>query len=71
MEDLKIKKSKYGHGMSYNEWAETFNVGSGYVTKPELFEKNVGCGIKPVGVANYINETKLERFFRILTYKLK
>lgn len=70
MDKLNVKKSNYSHRMSYNEWAKEFNVGSGYVEPTKYYQGNPGPGIKPIGVANYLDETPFERFFRILFNKL-
>ncbi len=71
MEKLNVKPSKYKHRMSYNEWTKEFRVGSGYVEPTKFYQGNPGPGIQPIGVARIINETPFERFFRILTNKLK
>jgi hypothetical protein len=71
MEKLNVKPSNHKHLMSYNDWAREFNVGSGYVEPTKYFQGNPGPGIQPMGVAKIINETSIERFFRILYNKLK
>jgi len=70
MNNLKLKETKYTHRMNYNEWVKEFNVGSGYIQPTKYYQGNVGPGIKPIGVANYLTEKSFQRFFRIIFNKL-
>lgn len=71
MEKLNVKKSNFKPEMDYNEWAKKFNVGSGYVQPTKYFQGHTNWSMKPIGVAKYINETPIERFFRVLFNKFK
>lgn len=68
---LNVQPSKYTHKMSYNEWTKHFNVGGGYVEPTKYFQGHTNWSMKPIGVAKYINETPIERFFRVLFNKIK
>jgi len=46
-ENLKVKVSKFKSDLSFNEWAEKYRVGHGYVEPTKYFQGNVGAGIHP------------------------
>ncbi len=46
-ENLKVKVSKFKSDLSFNEWAEQYKVGHGYVEPTKYFQGNVGAGIQP------------------------
>jgi phage host-nuclease inhibitor protein Gam len=70
MEKLNVRPSKYKHRLTYNEWTKEFRVGSGYVEPSKLYQGNPSCGIRPIGVAKYLEETPIERFIRLFFNKL-
>ena len=70
MENLRVKQSQYKSELSFNEWVMKYNVSGGYQEKTNYYQGNPSCGIRPIGVAKYINETPFERFVRVLLTKL-
>jgi hypothetical protein len=46
-ENLKVKVSKFKSDLSFNEWAEQYKVGHGYIQPTKYFQGNVGAGIHP------------------------
>ncbi len=46
-ENLKVKVSKFKSDLSFNEWAEQYKVGHGYIEPTKYFQGNVGAGIQP------------------------
>ncbi len=46
-ENLRVKVSKFKSDLSFNEWAEKYRVGHGYVEPTKYFQGNVGAGIQP------------------------
>ena len=67
---LNCKMSTFKPTMTYNEWTKHFNVGGGYVEPTKYFQGNPSWNTKPIGVARYIHELPIERFFRVLFSKL-
>lgn len=70
MENLKLKSSDYQRELSFNEWVEKYNVSSGHQVKTEYYQGNPSSGIKPIGVAKYLDETTFERFLRVMFNKI-
>ena len=70
MENLKVKTSQYKRELSFNEWVTKYNVSSGHQVKTDYYQGNPSCGIQPIGVAKYLNETPFQRFIRVLFIKL-
>jgi hypothetical protein len=70
MENLKVKTSEYKRELSFNEWVTRYNVSSGHQVKTNYYQGNPSCGIKPIGVAKYLDETPFERFVRVLFTKI-
>jgi hypothetical protein len=70
MENLKVKTSEYKRELSFNEWVMRYNVSSGHQVKTNYYQGNPSCGIKPIGVAKYLDETPFERFVRVLFTKI-
>lgn len=66
-----LKDCTFKRELSFNEWTKEFNVCGNYHEPIKYFEKNPSCGIRPIGVAKYMEETKTSRIFRILFSKLK
>ena len=66
MENLKVTERE----MSFNEWVVKFNVSSQHQIKTDYYQGNPSVGIKPVGVAKYLDETPFERFLRVLFIKI-
>lgn len=66
MENQKVTERE----MSFNEWVVKFNVSSSHQIKTDYYQKNPSCGIRPVGVAKYLDETPFERFVRVLFNKI-
>jgi hypothetical protein len=66
MENLKVTERE----MSLNEWVVKFNVSSQHQKKTDYYQGNPSVGIKPVGVAKYLDETPFERFLRVLFIKI-
>ena len=44
---LKCKPSQFKTEMSFNEWAEKYNVGRGYVPPTKYFQGNPSAGYVP------------------------
>jgi hypothetical protein len=70
MENLKLKSSDYQRELSFNEWVEKYNVSSQHQVKTEYYQGNPSGGIKPIGVAKYLDETTFERFLRVMFNKI-
>jgi hypothetical protein len=70
MENLKVKTSEYKRELSFNEWVTRYNVSSGHQVKTNYYQGNPSCGIKPIGVAKYLDESPFERFVRVLFTKI-
>ena len=66
MENLKVTERE----MSFNEWVKEFNVSSQHQLKTDYYQGNPSSGIKPIGVAKYLDETPFERFVRVLFNKI-
>jgi hypothetical protein len=66
MENLKVTERE----MSFNEWVVKFNVSSQHQLKTDLYQGNPSSGIRPIGVAKYLDETSIERFLRVLFIKI-
>lgn len=66
MENQKVTERE----MSFNEWVVKFNVSSSHQIKTDYFQGNPSGGIRPVGVAKYLDETPFERFVRVLFNKI-
>jgi hypothetical protein len=47
-----------------------YNVSSGHQVKTNYYQGNPSCGIKPIGVAKYLDETPFGRFVRVLFTKI-
>jgi hypothetical protein len=63
---LKCKMSEFKSELSFNEWAEKFNVGVGYTEPTKYFQGNPSSGIQPSKQLRYQDETLIQRMFRIL-----
>lgn len=70
MENLKVKTSEYKRELSFNEWVTRYNVSSGHQVKTNYYQGNPSCGIRPIGVAKYLDESPFERFVRVLFTKI-
>lgn len=57
-ENLRVKVSKFKSDLSFNEWAEKYKVGHGYVEPTKYFQGNVGAGIKPAPEPTFWDELK-------------
>jgi len=66
MENQKVTERE----MSFNEWVVKFNVSGCHQIKTDYFQGNPSVGIRPVGVAKYLDETPFERFVRVLFNKI-
>jgi hypothetical protein len=66
MENLKVTERE----MSFNEWVKEFNVSSQHQLKTDYYQKNPSSGIRPIGVAKYLDEGSIERFVRVLFNKI-
>jgi hypothetical protein len=66
MENLKVTERE----MSFNEWVVKFNVSSQHQLKTDYYQGNPSSGIRPIGVAKYLDETSIERFLRVLFIKI-
>ena len=45
---LKCKPSKFKSELTFNEWAEKYNVGRGYVPPTKYFQGNPSSGYAPI-----------------------
>ena len=45
---LKCKPSKFKSELTFNEWAEKYNVGRGYVQPTKYFQGNPSSGYAPI-----------------------
>lgn len=70
MKNIKVKTSEYKRELSFNEWVERYNVSGGYYDKPNYYQGNPNCGIKPIGVAKYLDESPFGRFVRVMFNKI-
>lgn len=71
MEKLNVNPSTHQHRLSYNDWVKEFKVGSGYVEPTKYFEGHKNWSMEPIGVCRHLYESELERFFRVLYYKIR
>ena len=62
-ENLRVLPSKFKSNLTFNEWAEKYNVGRQYVEPVVLFQGNPSSGIRP-NVDLY--ESELKRAFKHL-----
>ena len=46
-ENLRVKVSTFKTSLTFNEWAELYNVSRHYQEPPQLYQGNVSAGIKP------------------------
>lgn len=46
-ENLRVKPSKFKSDLTFNEWAEKYNVSSQYAEPSVLYQGNRGAGINP------------------------
>ncbi len=47
-ENLRVKVSTFKSDLTFNEWAEKYNVSRSYVRHQPLFQGNPSAGIKPL-----------------------
>ena len=60
---LKCKPSKFKSELTFNEWAEKYNVGRGYVQPTKYFQGNPTSGIQPLKLQR-VGNTFLNLFFK-------
>jgi hypothetical protein len=70
MENLKVKTCDFESKLSFNDWVKEFNVSSQHELRTNYYQGNPSSGIKPIGVAKYLDETPFERFVRVLFNKI-
>lgn len=62
-ENLRVKVSTFQTDLSFNEWAEQFNVGSAYVEPTKYFQAN------PMKIQEQPQETFVDTMIRLLLIK--
>jgi len=50
---LKCKPSKFKSELTFNEWAEKYNVGRGYVPPTKYFQGNPSSGYTPIETESF------------------
>jgi hypothetical protein len=70
MENLKVKTCDFESKLSFNDWVKEFNVSSQHELRTNYYQGNPSSGIRPIGVAKYLDETPFERFVRVLFNKI-
>ena len=50
---LKCKPSQFKSELTFNEWAEKYNVGRGYVQPTKYFQGNPSSGYTPIETESF------------------